>query len=114
MNKIQATKAALLEAGYPSMTVCKVLGRGKQKGLQHEFSPALPGPQNGEAKSGPVRFIAKRMINLVVEDKCAAKVVGLIGDANKTGNVGDGKIFVSPLDQAVRIRTGETGDAALL
>lgn len=113
MNKIQPTKAALGAAGYPSLTVCKVLGRGKQKGLQYEFSPALL-PLEVPDQTEPVRFIPKRMLILVVEDKCCQKVIDLIISANQTGNIGDGKIFVSPIAQTLRIRTGETGDSALL
>lgn len=112
MNKIQPTKEALLDAGYPSITASKVLGRGRQKGLTDEFTPSLITEELLEQT--PVRFIPKRMITLVVEDKCCQKVVDLIIEANWTGNIGDGKIFVSPVDEAVRVRTGETGDEALL
>ncbi len=113
MNKIQRTNDALLNAGYPAITLVEVLGRGKQKGLRFEFVPALTGSDK-LPKPSSVSFIPKRMITLVVEDKCCQKVVDLIIKANQTGNIGDGKIFISPVDDAVRVRTGDCGPAALL
>ena len=112
-NKIQKTKNALEEAGFPSITVKEVLGRGKQRGLQHEFCHELPEPDSGEDFMG-VSFIPKRMLNLVTEDGTVDKLVDLIVSVNQTGNVGDGKIIVTPVRDAVRVRTGESGVEALL
>lgn len=84
---------ALEGAGFPAMTKAHVFGRGKQKGLQ----------------VGPVRYdlLAKILLLLVVNDEEVPKVLGVITDTSKTGFIGDGKIFISGVDEAVTIRTGE-------
>lgn len=112
-NKIQKTKEALVEAGYPSMTVKEVLGRGKQRGLQHEFCLDLPDPEDDGDTQSQVSFIPKRLLTLVVDDEDVDGLVGLITKINQTGNVGDGKIIVSPVSDAVRVRTNEAGHVAL-
>ena len=112
MNKVQKTKDALLECGFPSFTVRRVMGRGKQRGLCFEFDPPLPDPGEKEAETC-IRFIPKRMFTVVVDDASVDEVVQKIIDVNQTGNVGDGKIFVSHIDEALRIRTGESGEATV-
>jgi len=109
MNKIQATKEALAEAGYSCLTATLAYGRGKQKGLY--ISPL--GNVKPDSKKAAIRFIPKRMLNLVVDDECVPGVVELIMQVNRTGMVGDGRIFVCPIADAVRIRAGERGDDAL-
>ncbi len=111
MNKVQKTKDALLGCGYPSFTVRRVMGRGKQKGLCFEFNPPLPDPEK-EAETC-IRFIPKRMFTVVVEDENVSEVVQKIIEVNQTGNAGDGKIFVSNITEAIRIRTGERGEATV-
>lgn len=113
MNKIQRTKDALLEAGYPAFNVVKVFGRGKQKGLCYEFDPPLPKSEQVYDPDTCIRFIPKRMITLIVNDESVKQVVDAIIKANQTGHAGDGKIFVSPVDMAVRVRTGETRTIAI-
>lgn len=113
MNKIQQTKRALLDAGFPSLTVQKVLGRGRQKGLRYEFSPPLSKTENNGATSAGPKFIAKRMLTILVDDESAREVVDIIIKTNQTGHFGDGKIFVSPVAEVKRIRTGERGVRAL-
>lgn len=113
-NKMQRTREALVEAGFPSMTVKEVLGRGKQRGLQHEFCHELPEPEGDDEDIQPlVSFIPKRLLTLVVADEDVGALVDLIIRVNQTGNVGDGKIVVSPVADAVRVRTRETGKVAL-
>jgi len=109
MNKIQATKDVLAEAGYTCLTANLVYGRGKQKGLY--ISPL--GNVKPDSKKAAIRFIPKRMLTLVVDDDSVPTVVEMIMRTNRTGMVGDGRIFVCPMTDAVRIRTGERGDAAL-
>ncbi len=109
MNKIQATKDVLAEAGYTCLTATLVYGRGKQKGLY--ISPL--GNVNPDSKKAAIRFIPKRMLNIVVDDESVPEVVETIMRTNRTGIVGDGRIFVCPIAEAVRIRTGERGDDAL-
>jgi nitrogen regulatory protein PII 2 len=111
MNKVQKTKDILLECGFPSFTVRRVMGRGKQRGLCFEFNPPLPEPEK-EAETC-IRFIPKRMFTIVVDDENVNEVVQKIIEVNQTGNPGDGKIFVSTISEAYRIRTGESGDATV-
>lgn len=113
MNKIQRTKDALLDAGHPALNVAKVLGRGKQKGLCYEFDPPLPKNEETKASDTCIRFIPKRMLTMVVNDESVPEVVSTIIKANQTGHAGDGKIFVSPVNEAVRIRTGESRTIAI-
>ncbi|MPN27194.1 Nitrogen regulatory protein P-II [bioreactor metagenome] len=111
MNKVQKTKDVLLECGFPSFTVRRVMGRGKQKGLCFEFNPPLPGPEK-EAETC-IHFIPKRMFTVVVDDENVNEVVQKIIEVNQTGHPGDGKIFVSNIIEAYRIRTGESGEATV-
>ncbi len=109
MNKIQATKDALAEAGYTCLTATLAYGRGKQKGLY--ISPL--GNVKPDSKKAAIRFIPKRMLNIVVDDESVPEVVETIMRTNRTGMIGDGRIFVCPMNEAVRIRTGERGDDVL-
>ncbi len=109
MNKIQATKDVLAEAGYTCLTATLVYGRGKQKGLY--ISPL--GNVKPDSKKAAIRFIPKRMLSIVADDESVPEVVETIISTNRTGMIGDGRIFVCPIAEAVRIRTGERGDDAL-
>ena len=107
-HKIQETKAGLLGIGVPSLTMISVEGRGKQHGLIE------PDEEMNESKmETTLQFIPKRMIYTVVEDDDVPKVVETLIRTNQTGQIGDGKIFVCPIDDAVRVRTGEIGEQAL-
>ena len=108
MNRVQKTLDALSDCGYPSFTVEKVMGRGKQKGLYYEFDPPLP--EQEEPKMNYVPFVPKRLFTIVVDDKAADRVVQRIININHTGHAGDGKIFVTDIPEAYRIRTGESGE----
>ncbi len=115
MNMVNRTKEALVEAGFAAFTVRKVLGRGKG---QVDFR-VLHGAESGHSEAiahlkddGPM-LIPKRMMNIVVPTDAVAKVVETIIKANQTGKPGDGKIFVLPVSEAIRIRTGEVGEKAL-
>lgn len=117
MNKISATKTALADAGFPALTGVRVMGRGSrpvdfdvQTALSDEAGP-LPEALASLAQ-GP-RLIAKRMLSLVVPDEAVASVVETLIAVNRTGNPGDGKIFVLPVDDAARVRTGELGAKAI-
>ncbi len=94
-EKEQEVVLALEGAGFPSLTKMPVFGRGKQKGLT----------------VGPVHYdeLPKTLIMTVVEDKDADKVIQVIHDKAKTGFIGDGKIFVSPVETAYTVRTGAAG-----
>jgi len=116
INKVNATKSALIDAGLPAFTVRRVLGRGKGNVDFRVIQGAEQGQPEAIARlkdDGPM-LIPKRMMTVVVEDDAVPKIISAVIEANKTGQKGDGKIFVLPLDNAVRIRTGETGAAALV
>lgn len=116
-NMINQTKEALLEKGFPSITGCKVMGRGKARVsftyidesiIQENVSTKL-----AEELSERHRLIPKRLVVVVVNDEDVKKAVDTIMIINSTGNPGDGKIFVLPLVDAIRVRTGETGEDAI-
>ncbi len=117
LNKVNQTKTALAENGFPAFTCRKVLGRGKKSVdfslveniLQEGVLPLSP---LGEHLTESTRLIPKRVFTLIVEDSEVEKAVETIIGANKTGNKGDGKIFVLPVMENYQIRTGESaGDA---
>lgn len=112
-NKIARTKEVLDALGFPSMTANAVFGRGKQKAIIGEVTFDI---QNEKltAEEGNMRYIPKRMISLIVPDEDTSLVVESVMKVNNTGQIGDGKIFVCPMDDAVRVRTKETGDEAIL
>ncbi|MCZ7384604.1 MAG: P-II family nitrogen regulator [Candidatus Methanoperedens sp.] len=107
-HKIQETKAGLLGIGVPALTMISVEGRGKQRGLIE------PDDEMNEVKTeNRLQFIPKRMIYTVVEDDDVPKVVENIIRTNQTGQIGDGKVFVCPVEDAMRVRTGEIGEQAI-
>ena len=114
-HNLQETKAGLLGIGIPALTMASVEGRGKQKGLpgwNYELDPALT--ELKERNLGAcMRFVPKRMISTVVEDDDVPKVIETIIRTNQSGHIGDGKIFVCPIEDTVRVRTGERGEQAL-
>lgn len=115
MNMINKTKEALSSAGITSFTATgRVLGRGKGKVDLSLVKGAESGSDEAIAQlaSGPKLF-PKRMILVVVPDGSVQTVVDTIISVNKAGNAGDGKIFILPVGDAVRIRTGESGDSVL-
>jgi len=118
MNMINKTKDALSKEGFPSITCRKVYGRGKQK-VNYELIDELVGGaevlpiKSAESVSEAHRLIPKRLITLIINDDEVKKVVDTIIEVNKTGNPGDGKIFVSAITDAVRVRTGENGQSAI-
>jgi nitrogen regulatory protein P-II 1 len=101
--KLDEVKEALQKVGVQGMTVTEVKGFGRQKGHTELYRGA----------EYIVDFLPKVKIEAVVEDATAQSVVEAIVKAAKTGKIGDGKIFISNLDEVVRIRTGETGKAAV-
>lgn len=118
MNKVNDTKRMLSEAGFPAITCRKVYGRGKKPANFEIIQELLDGndvqsPVLMESITEGHRLITKRMIMMVVQDSEVDAAVKAIIEANQTGNMGDGKIFVSPVAGAVRIRTGETDDSAV-
>jgi len=119
MDMINKTKEALLLEGFPAMNCRKVMGRGKKKVdftlIEKIISDGIEinSPKTAEATSEGHRLIPKRLISVVVKDDEVKKVVEAIMITNSKGNPGDGKIFVMPVTECVRIRTGESGDAVV-
>lgn len=111
-NKIAATKDVLTALGFPAMTAYRVMGRGKQKAIIGEVSFDIDKPELLEVE-GSMRYIPKRLMNIIVPDDDASLVVEAIMRVNQTGQNGDGKIFVCPIEDAIRVRTQEKGEEAL-
>jgi len=101
--KIDEVKEALARTGIEGLTVSEVKGFGRQKGHTELYRGA----------EYVVDFLPKVKLEIVVDDSKAPQVVDAICNAAKTGKIGDGKIFVLPVDEAVRIRTGERGNQAI-
>jgi nitrogen regulatory protein P-II 2 len=101
--KLDEVRDQLTAVGVHGMTITEVKGYGRQKGHTEIYRGA----------EYAVNFLPKIRIEVAVSDEDADKVVDTIGSAAKTGQIGDGKIFVMSIDQAVRIRTGETDADAL-
>jgi len=101
--KLEEVKAALAELAIEGMTVTEVKGFGRQKGHTEVY----------RGSEYTVDFLPKVKIEVAVGDDLAGKVVDAIVNAAKTGKIGDGKVFVMPLEEVIRIRTGETGEAAI-
>lgn len=113
MNKIEAiirpervdrVKDALAAEGFAGLNVVNVVGRGIQKGVVY---------QGRAGEKYTVDMLPKTKLEMVVSDSDTEKAVGIIIAAAHTGNIGDGKIFVSPVTQVIRVRTGERGEEAL-
>lgn len=107
-SRAKLTKQRLAEKGFPAYTEARVSGRGKQAGLRYSGEGAAP---NG---TGGISFLPKRALSFFVNDEDVEPLIRLMMEANKTGEIGDGKIFVCPVETAVRIRTDEMNEAALV
>jgi nitrogen regulatory protein P-II 1 len=103
-EKLDEVKHALSEKGYVGLNIVGVTGRGVQKGIVHAG-------RSGQSYS--VDMLPKVKLEVVVRDKDSEDVVATIQKAALTGNIGDGKIFIIPVDDAIRVRTNERGDAAV-
>lgn len=112
-KKVNATKEALTALGFPSMTAIPVLGRGKQKGIAGEVNIEYRPGILEENKSGGMKYVPKRYLSIVVNDENEEAVIEAIIKVNQTGQFGDGKIFICPVEDAIRIRTDEQGNEAI-
>ena len=102
-EKLDVVREALEGSGYPGITVTEIEGHGMQKGIVQQW--------RGEQYR--VELLPKVKLEVVVSDQDSGKIIKAIQDVAKTGAVGDGKIFLSSVEEVVRIRTGEVGEAAL-
>jgi len=102
-SKLDAVKDALMEIGVEGMTVLEARGHGRQKGHTEIY----------RGREYAVDLLPKIKLEIVVRDDMADKAVQVILEAARTGAIGDGKIFLSRIDEAIRIRNDERGDAAI-
>ena len=102
-EKLDEVRRALEKVGFPGLNIAEGEGHGKQKG----------GVQQWRGEQYRVELLPKVKLEIVANDRDVSRIVKAIQDVAKTGAVGDGKIFVSPVEEVIRIRTSETGDAAL-
>lgn len=103
-EKIPIVAEALAAAGFVGLNVVSVTGRGRQKGMTHTGRGGF---------SVSINMLTKSKLEVVCKDADTDKVVGIIIEYARTGEIGDGKIFVMPVSQAIRVRTGESGEAAI-
>lgn len=117
INKVNQTKKALADIGICGLNAMKVMGRGmmtvdfsvlNELGVKEEIGTVI---EDGLSKGG--RMIPKRMFTVLANDSQVQEVIDTIMRVNKEGNKGDGKIFICPVADVVRVRTGERGEAAL-
>ena len=101
--KLEDVKLALVNAGIVGMTVSEVRGFGRQKGQVERY----------RGSEVTVEFLQKLKLEIVVDDAQVDTVVGAIQEAARTGEIGDGKIFISPVDSVIRIRTGDRDSSAI-
>ena len=102
-HKLEEVREALTEAGFKGMTVVEVKGFGRQKGHTEVY-------RGSEYNIG---FVPKVKFEIVVADKLLETAINIILKISKTGEIGDGKLFVSTIDEAIRVRTNESGESAL-
>ncbi len=103
-EKLDDVKNALSAAGFHGMNIVHVTGRGVQRGIVH---------QGRGGESYTVDMLPKVKVEVVVSDEQVDAVVKIVCEAAATGNIGDGKLFVMPVTDAIRVRTGERGDDAV-
>ncbi|MDN3510936.1 MAG: P-II family nitrogen regulator [Candidatus Jettenia sp. CY-1] len=102
-ERFAVIKDALLDIGYPGMTVTEVKGHGSQKGITEQW----------RGRTFKTDFVNKIQMEMVVPDKEVKDIIKCILREAATGSIGDGKIFISPIEDAIRIRTGERGEKAI-
>lgn len=102
-GRLEAVTQALGEHGYGSMTVTEVRGRGEQRGVRQQYRGA----------EYVIDLLPRVRVEVAVHDTAVERVVDLVCEAARTSEPGDGKVFVLPLDDAVRVRTRERGDGVL-
>ena len=103
-EKVNAVKDALADAGFVGLNTVPVTGRGAQKGIVH---------QGRSGQTLTIDMLPKTKMELVVRDGDVEKVCDIIMEAARTGEIGDGKIFISNVEEVIRVRTGERGEDSL-
>lgn len=103
VEKLDDVRAALEKLGYPGMMITRIEGHGRQKGIVEQF----------RGREFKLELLPKMKIEIVVKDGDLNRITDAIVKAAYTGEIGDGKIFISDVDNAIRIRTGEKGEGAI-
>lgn len=103
VEKKEEVADALEKLGCPGLMISQIEGHGRQKGIVEQF----------RGRTFKINFLPKIKIEIIVKDEDADKVMNSIASIAKTGEIGDGKIFVYPVDDVMRIRTGEMGESAV-
>ncbi len=117
-HMVNKTKEALINDGYPGITCRKVYGRGKRSAYQDLIEQTMAENEISETLAPEEiikehRLLSKRLFTLIVKDEDVKKTIHTIIRVNQTGNPGDGKIFVFPVSEVIRVRTGEHGENAI-
>lgn len=102
-EKLTIVHEALKDLGYPGMTISEVKGHGVQKGIVQQW----------RGRQYSVEFLPKVKLEIVVPDNAVERLLQVIKENAETGSIGDGKAFVSPIEDVMRLRTGERGEMAL-
>ncbi|MBF0481443.1 MAG: P-II family nitrogen regulator [Desulfovibrionaceae bacterium] len=114
MDKMNQTKKALADSGVSAFVAAECQGRGKGLVNSDLLKGAAEGREEAAALLGEKgRLYPKRLVSVIVSDKLVSKVVSTIIEVNRTGSPGDGKIFVLPISDSVRVRTGESGETSI-
>jgi len=103
IEKFDDVRVALEKRGYPGLSVTRIEGHGKQKGLTQQF----------RGREYTIEMLPKFKLEIVVKDADVKAIIKTVMEAARTGEAGDGKIFVSPISEAYRIRTGEYAEEAI-
>jgi nitrogen regulatory protein PII 2 len=112
-SKINKTKEVLDVLGHPSLTALSVFGRGKQKSMLSEVKSVKDNVKL-QNQPGQMAYIPKRLLSIVVPDDDVNLIVEAIIKVNNTGNFGDGKIFVCPIEESIRVRNKDRGVESIL
>ena len=104
-ERVNHVKDALVNAGFSGLTTTQVTGCGAQRGVVHIIGRS--------GQSITIDMLPKAKLEVVVSDSDVERAIDVIVDSSRTGEIGDGKIFVQPVEQVIRVRTGERGDAAI-
>jgi nitrogen regulatory protein P-II 1 len=102
-DRLDAVMEGLTGIGYPGVTITEVRGHGKQRGIKHQW----------RGNEYTVALIPKIKVEVVVLDEDVPRTIDVVVRASRTGNIGDGKIFVTEVEEAVRVRTGDNGFNAI-
>jgi len=102
-DRLDAVMDGLTGIGYPGVTITEVRGHGKQRGIKHQW----------RGNEYTVALIPKIKVEVVVLDEDVPRTIDVVVRASRTGNIGDGKIFVTEVEEAVRVRTGDNGFNAI-